>query len=113
MSDRGNFFDLDSTLTDPTKEVSGCAQYALGQMGEPVPSKNVLRWCVGPSLVENSTKLVGADRAAEDMSCYCWRFSTLGLFENADYAGIPEVPSQIAAEYPLYVASSTPLVFVD
>jgi len=82
-------------------------------VGEPAPSKNVLTWCVGPSLIENSTKLVGADRAAEDMIRYCWRLSTLGLFENADYAGIPEVFTKIAAEYPLYVASSKLLVFVD
>jgi phosphoglycolate phosphatase len=107
------FFDLDGTLTDPKEGITGCVQYALEQMGAPVPSKDELTSCIGPPLVENSTKLVGADRAAEDMGCYCRRFGTIGLFENAVYEGIPEVLSQIAAEYPLYVASSKPLVFVD
>ena len=107
------FFDLDGTLTDPKEGITGCVQYALGQMGEPVPSKNALEWCIGPPLVENFTKLVGADRAAEGMSWYRQRFSTIGLFENAVYEGIPEVLSKISNQYPLYVASSKPLVFVD
>jgi len=107
------FFDLDGTRTDPKEGITGCVHYALEQMGAPVPSKDELTWCIGPPLVGSFAKLVGADRAAEGMSWYRQRFSTIGLFENAVYEGIPEVLSKISNEYPLYVASSKPLVFVD
>ena len=91
------FFDLDGTPTNPKEGITGCVQYSLEQMGAPVPSKDELTSCIGTPLVENSTKLVGADRAAEDMSCYRRRVGTIGLFENAVYEGTPEVLSQIAA----------------
>ena len=63
------FFDLDGTLTDPKVGITGCVQYALEQMGAPVPSKDELTWCIGPPLIESFTRLVGADRAAE---CVGW-----------------------------------------
>lgn len=107
------FFDLDGTLTDPKEGITGCVQYALEQMGEPVPTKDELTWCIGPPLVENFTKLVGTDRAAAGVRWYRERFSTVGLFENVVYEGIPEVLRQLSGRYPLYVASSKPLVFVD
>ena len=107
------FFDLDGTLTDPKEGITGCVQYALKQMGAPVPSKDELTWCIGPPLVGSFAKLVGADRAAEGVKWYRERFSTVGLFENALYERIPEVLRQLSERYPLYVASSKPLVFVD
>ena len=107
------FFDLDGTLTDPKEGITGCVQYALKQMGAPVPSKDELTWCIGPPLVGSFAKLVGADRAAEGVKWYRERFSTVGLFENALYESIPEVLRQLSERYPLYVASSKPLVFVD
>ncbi|MBL6815428.1 MAG: HAD hydrolase-like protein [Pseudomonadales bacterium] len=107
------FFDLDGTLTDPKEGITGCVQHALKQMSEPVPSKDELTWCIGPPLVESFTTLVGAARAAEGVGWYRERFSTVGLFENAVYEGIPEVLRQLSERYPLYVASSKPLVFVD
>ena len=107
------FFDLDGTLTDPKAGITGCVQYALEQMGAPVPSKDELTWCIGPPLIESFTRLVGADRAEEGVGWYRERFSTVGLFENAVYEDIPEVLGSLSERYRLYVASSKPLVFVD
>ena len=107
------FFDLDGTLTDPKQGITGCAQYAPEQIGPPVPSRDELTPCIGPPLVKNFTKLVGAARAAEGMRWYRQRFSTIGLFANAVYEGISEVLRQLSERYPLYVASSKPLAFVD
>ena len=107
------FFDLDGTLTDPKEGITGCVQYALEQMDAPVPTKDELTWCIGPPLVESFTRLVGADRAAEGVGWYRERFSTVGLFENTLYEGIPEVLGPLSERYQLYVASSKPLVFVD
>lgn len=107
------FFDLDGTLTDPKEGITGCIQHALERMGEPVPSKDDLTWCIGPPLVDNFSELVGTERAAEGVALYRQRFSHVGLFENEVYHGIPEVLMSLADKYPLYVASSKPLVFVD
>lgn len=107
------FFDLDGTLTDPKEGITGCVQFALENMGEIVPTKDELTWCIGPPLVENFTRLVGAERAGEAVGWYRQRFSTVGLFENRVYEGIPDVLTDLAGRVPLYVASSKPLVFVD
>ena len=107
------FFDLDGTLTDPKEGITGCVQFALENMGEIVPTKDELTWCIGPPLVENFTRLVGAERAQEAVGWYRQRFSTVGLFENNVYEGIPDVLRDLAGRVPLYVASSKPLVFVD
>ena len=107
------FFDLDGTLTDPKQGITRCVQYSPEKTGAPVPGRDELTSCIGPPLVENFTKLVGAARAAEVMRWYRQRFSTIGLFANAVYEGISEVLRQLSERYPLYVASSKPLVFVD
>ncbi len=107
------FFDLDGTLTDPKVGITGCIQHALDQMGETVPSKDELTWCIGPPLTESFSELVSPERAAEGVALYRQRFSTVGLIENQVYDGIPEVLASLAGRYPLYVASSKPLVFVD
>ena len=107
------FFDLDGTLTDPKEGITGCIQYALQQMGEHVPTQDELTWCIGPPLVENFSALVGPERAEEGVGWYRQRFSTVGLFENRLYEGIPDVLAALSSRYPLYVASSKPLVFVD
>lgn len=107
------FFDLDGTLTDPKEGITGCIQYALERMGEPVPSKDDLTWCIGPPLMDSFRELASPERAAEGVALYRKRFGSVGLFENEVYYGIPEVLASLAGRYPLYVASSKPLVFVD
>ena len=107
------FFDLDGTLTDPKEGITGCIQHALRHMGEPVPTKDELTWCIGPPLSDNFSELVSPQRAAEGVALYRQRFSSVGLFENRVYSGIPDVLAGLAEKYSLYVASSKPLVFVD
>lgn len=107
------FFDLDGTLTDPKEGITGCIQHALQQMGESVPSKDELTWCIGPPLDENFRVLVGSERVQQGVDLYRERFASIGLFQNLVYDGIPEVLETLSALCPLYVASSKPLVFVD
>ncbi|MEM9174851.1 MAG: HAD hydrolase-like protein [Myxococcota bacterium] len=114
MAPSALFFDLDGTLTDPKPGITGCIQYALERLGEPVPSKDDLEWCIGPPLQENFTALVGSERAARGVALYRERFGDVGLFENEVYDGIPDVlASFAAADTPLFVASSKPKVYVD
>ena len=100
------FFDLDGTLTDPKEGITGCVQFALENMGETVPTKDELTWCINiPPLAENFTRLIGAERAGEAVGWYRQRFSTIGLFENKVYEGIPDVLRGLVERFPLYVAS--------
>ena len=108
------FFDLDGTLTDPKPGITGCIQYALERLDAPVPTKDALEWCIGPPLLANFEKLVGAKQAPRGVELYRERFGDVGLFENEVYDGIPEVLAEAQSQgRRLFVASSKPLVFVE
>ena len=108
------FFDLDGTLTDPKPGITGSIQYALERLGEPVPTQDALEWCIGPPLLANFEKLVGAERAQSGVDLYRERFGDVGLFENEVYPGIPEALTAIGGGGArLFVASSKPKVYVD
>ena len=62
------FFDLDGTLTDPKEGITGCVQFALENMGETVPTKDELTWCIGPPLAENFTRLIGLSALAKPLA---------------------------------------------
>jgi phosphoglycolate phosphatase len=111
---RSIFFDLDGTLTDPKPGITGSMQFALEKLGRPVPSKDDLEWCIGPPLLENFTKLVGAEEAPDGIVYYRERFGDVGLFENEVYPGIAECLAEAqSAGFQLYVASSKAYVFVQ
>ena len=108
------FFDLDGTLTDPKPGITGCIQYALERLDAPVPTKDELEWCIGPPLLANFTRLVGAEQAPRGVALYRERFGDVGLFENEVYEGIPEVLARAKSEgRRLFVASSKPHVYVQ
>ena len=108
------FFDLDGTLTDPKPGITGCIQYALERLGEPVPGPDALEWCIGPPLFDSFKKLVGVERAGQGVDFYRERFGDVGLFENEVYPGIPAaLSSLLESDLRLFVASSKPKVYVD
>jgi phosphoglycolate phosphatase len=108
------FFDLDGTLTDPKVGITRCIQYALQEMGEPVPSTEALLWCIGPPLQASFEHLVGSARAAEAVGLYRQRFADVGLFENDPYPEIHDTLEALAQTGArMFVASSKPLVFVE
>lgn len=108
------FFDLDGTLTDPKLGITRCLQFALAEMGEPVPDTQALTWCIGPPLLDSFAQLVGAGRAAQGVDLYRQRFADVGLFENSPYPKIHDTLESIAQRgHVLFVASSKPKVFVD
>ena len=107
------FFDLDGTLTDPKKGITGCIQYALERMDAPVPSRDELTWCIGPPLQASFAELVGEHRAEEGVRLYRERYTDLGIYENELYPGIEATLQRLRESgAALYVASSKPLVFV-
>ncbi len=105
-------FDLDGTLTDPQEGIVACFRHALEGLRIPDPGQAALLDCIGPPLQESFARLAGAERAADAVRLYRERFSTVGLFENAVYPGIPEVLAELRARgRRLFVATSKPHVF--
>jgi phosphoglycolate phosphatase len=110
-------FDLDGTLTDPFTGITKCIGYALHMLGRESPSRESLRWCIGPPLKESFAKLLASDDDAiteKAVAFYRERFSTVGLFENEVYDGIPEALGALQKNgHTLYVATSKPAVYAE
>ncbi|MBO5472561.1 MAG: HAD family hydrolase [Lachnospiraceae bacterium] len=108
-------FDLDGTLTDPKIGITSCVQYALRKMGIEEPDLDKLEPFIGPPLTDSFREFYEMDEenAAQAVRYYRERFSTVGLFENQVYPGIPEMLEELKrAGKRLAIASSKPTVFV-
>ncbi|HJA93925.1 MAG TPA: HAD hydrolase-like protein [Candidatus Eisenbergiella merdipullorum] len=108
-------FDLDGTLTDPKLGITGCAQYALHELGIEEPDLDKLEVFIGPPLVDSFIEFYGMDRKTADRAVekYRERFAVAGIYENELYPGMQEMLSDLkAAGCRLAVASSKPEPFV-
>lgn len=109
-------FDLDGTLTDPKEGITGCVQHALECMDITPPSKDELLDFIGPPLVDSFIRRfdMTQEQAEFALKKYRERFSTVGMFENRVYAGVPQMLKSLKnAGCTLAVASLKPLVFVE
>jgi phosphoglycolate phosphatase len=110
-------FDLDGTLTDPRAGIVGSIQYALAKLGRAVPAESELLRFIGPPLRDSFRELLDAadDAPVEQaLGFYRERYSTIGLFENHVYPGIPEALEALRARGDtLFVATSKPGVFAE
>ena len=108
-------FDLDGTLTDAYDGITNSIAHALSMLGRVSPPKEALKWCVGPPLKKSFAKLLGSD----DMSLadtalfyYRERYSSIGLYENSVYDGIPELCRSLQDKgHTLFVATSKPTIY--
>ena len=84
-------FDLDGTLTDSQEGVINCLRYAAETMGFDIPG-DTDRF-LGPPLQWSFRNLCGMseEQSAEAVRVFRERYSTIGLFENRVYDGIPEL----------------------
>lgn len=109
-------FDLDGTLTDPKEGITGCVQHALKCMDIEPPEKDELLDFIGPPLVDSFIRRFGMTQEEAEFALgkYRERFSTVGMFENRVYDGVPEMLETLKnAGFTLAVASLKPLVFVE
>ena len=84
-------FDLDGTLTDSTEGILKCLVHAVERMGFDVPEdKNRF---LGPPLCYSFAEFCGMneEQTEEAIRIFRERYSTVGLFENRVYEGIPEM----------------------
>lgn len=109
-------FDLDGTLTDPKEGITGCVQHALRCMGIEPPEKDELLDFIGPPLVDSFIRRFDMTKEEAEFALkkYRERFSTVGMFENRVYDGVPQMLENLKSEgCTLAVASLKPLVFVE
>jgi phosphoglycolate phosphatase len=110
------FFDLDGTLTDPAEGITRSIRHALRIMGLPTPPRSDLARYIGPPLRNTFAQLLernpGDAQVERAVGLYRERFSSVGLFENRLYPGVPEMlESLLEAGFGLYVATSKPQAF--
>jgi phosphoglycolate phosphatase len=111
------FFDLDGTLTDPAPGICACLAHAVSALGRPAPRDAELQRFIGPPLRDALAELLGSsDPALVDQALRFFRerFSTIGLYENGVYPGIPGVLAALCAEgFSLRVVTSKAHVYAD
>jgi phosphoglycolate phosphatase len=109
------FFDLDGTLTDPLEGIAGCIRYSLEQLEIPCPPNEELASYIGPPLRQSFVAICRSDESElieRAIALYRERFSTIGLYENTVYAGVPEMLSGLRGlSLDLFVATSKPEVY--
>ncbi|MFV1989905.1 MAG: HAD-IA family hydrolase [Acidimicrobiales bacterium] len=106
-------FDLDGTLTDPSTGITRCLEYALTAMDMQAPALVDMEKYIGPPLGSIFADLgVAPNKVPRAISLYRERFSSIGLFENLVYAGVPEMLDRLSRSgFELYVATSKPTQF--
>jgi phosphoglycolate phosphatase len=107
--------DLDGTLTDPKEGITRSIQHALTALQLDVPTADELDWCIGPPLQAAFAALLKTEdpeRIEEAIRIFRERFSTVGLFENVPYDGIPSTLAELQSMgLRLILATSKPHVF--
>ena len=103
-------FDLDGTLTDSGEGIINCALLTLEHFGLPLPTREELRFFVGPPLGGSFLKLgIPEDRVPEAIRYYRSHYTVTGIHENSLYPGIEELLQALQAQgHKLYVATSKP-----
>jgi phosphoglycolate phosphatase len=108
-------FDLDGTLTDPKQGIVACIRHALSCMDVEISADIKLESYIGPPLRDTFRSLCGDDSDVEvAVGFYRERFSTIGLFENRIYDGIPLCLEQLRAKVQtIHLATSKPTIYAE
>lgn len=107
-------FDLDGTLTEPKIGITKSIQYALRRFGINEENLDNLEPFIGPPLLKSFMEFYNLSEsdAKKAVEYYRERFSTVGLYENAVYPGIPEMLEELCnKKVKLIVATSKPTVY--
>lgn len=106
---RGVLFDLDGVLIDSLASIGACFNHALQAVGRPPRPLASLRPLVGPPLEESVAALLQTDDPAllaRFIADYRERYAATAVLETRPVDGLREVLTELAAAYPLAVATS-------
>jgi phosphoglycolate phosphatase len=108
-------FDLDGTVTDPKQGIVACIRHALRSMDIEIAPNIKLESYIGPPLRDTFRSLCGDDSDVEvAVAFYRERFSTIGLFENRVYDGIPLCLEQLRGKVKtIHLATSKPRIYAE
>jgi phosphoglycolate phosphatase len=108
-------FDLDGTVTDPKQGIVACIRHALRRMDIEIAPNIKLESYIGPPLRDTFRSLCGDDSDVEvAVAFYRERFSTIGLFENRVYDGIPLCLEQLRGKVKtIHLATSKPRIYAE
>jgi phosphoglycolate phosphatase len=117
------FFDLDGTLTDPAPGIGACFLHTARTLGlahvceaGAFAGSGLRRW-IGPPLREAFVEILATRdpaRVEEAVRIYRERFSTVGLFENSVYPGVPEMLQALReAGFVLSLVTSKAAVYAE
>ena len=106
-------FDLDGTLTDPKQGILACIRYSLARLEIDINPEVRLESFIGPPLRDSFRSLCADEDMVETaVSFYRERFSSLGLYENEVYEGIPQSLARLRdCVDSIYVATSKPAIY--
>jgi phosphoglycolate phosphatase len=108
-------FDLDGTLSDPVEGITRSIRYSLEQLKLPCPTTVELAAYIGPPLRQTFAALCMSEESAlveQAVALFRERFSTVGLYENRVYDGVPEMLAGLRSlSLNLFVATSKPEVY--
>jgi phosphoglycolate phosphatase len=111
------FFDLDGTLTDSKEGIINCYRYALDKLNCAYQAEALENSVIGPPLRVTFSRFLNTNDEVlieKAVAIYRERFSTIGLFENRVYPGIPKMLSALQTKsFKLYVVTSKPKIFTD
>jgi phosphoglycolate phosphatase len=111
------FLDLDGTLTDPAPGIGACFLHSARALGFTTLTEASVRRYIGPPIREAFGEILGTrdvERIEEALRIYRERFSTIGLFENAVYPGVPDALARLcAAGHSLSIVTSKAAVYAE
>ncbi len=108
------FFDLDGTLTDPALGITNAIIYGRKKWGLPCGPNSDYYKFIGPPMPQSYVDFWGMSpgEAKEFLKAYREYFSTVGLFENQVFPGMPELLKKLReAGCHLYIATTKPTVY--
>ncbi len=92
------FFDLDGTLVDSKEGITRCIQKTLEELGAEVPSADELEWCIGPSLFQSFSILLGEGADIEGaVETYREYYAEEGIYEADIYDGLGDMLEALQA----------------
>ena len=110
-------FDVDGTLTEPSRGVINAIVYAMPAMGLTVPENtDGLKIMMGPPLLDSFQRILGLSEAdaRRMLTVYREYYAEKGLFEAHIYDGILPLLTALQKDgYLLHTVTSKPIEYVE